>query len=112
MLPFNKLKGSDCVQENGKEGKVTVAVRTNRYSRWEEGRRRLIGLYKKTRNLYGVGAYFDPYKQRICKDSLNKKSIRQLCNRRFRRRMNRWQYGIVQNGGSYRKYEDYWYTII
>lgn len=83
----------------------------NKYYRVLEERRRLRKLFSKTKNIYGVGAYFSKYKNRICKDSVNSKSVRKMCNRRFRRRLNQYRYATVPNGAAYRKHEEYWWSV-
>lgn len=75
-------------------------------------RRKLRKLYEETKNIYGVGAYFDHRKNRIVKDSVNRSDIRRDCNRRFRRRLNSNRYEKVDDGAAYRKYEEYWWSVI
>lgn len=72
---------------------------------------KLSRLYEATKRKYGVGAYFSWQKGRIIKDSINSASIRKGCNRKFRRRLNRGVYERVENGGAYRKHEDYWWAV-
>ena len=111
---FNNFEDDvfDDLDELLEEEEPLKIPRSNRYHRWLIGRRKLRNLYRKTRHKYGVGAYFDYYKHRIIKDSVNSKSIRQECNRRFRRRMNQYRYDTVANGAAYRKHEDYWWGVI
>lgn len=84
--------------------------RTNRYERWRKGRQKLVRLYHRTKNVYGLGAYYNQHKKRICKDTINSKSVRQMCNRRFRRRTNRC-IDYIPSGATYRKYTEYWWSI-
>ena len=86
-------------------------VRPNRYERKRISHHKLNALYNETKEKYGVGAYFDRYKKRIIRDSVNSKSVRRMCNRRFRKRHNSGIYENVQNGSSYKKYEDYWWNV-
>ena len=87
------------------------AVRRNKRYRTLMAKRRLKKLYNETKNIYGVGAYYDSYKKRIIKDSVNKASVRAACNRRFRRRWKSRHYDTVANGAAYRKYEEYWWAV-
>lgn len=84
--------------------------RRNKYERVHVGRRRLKKLYEETKNIYGVGAYYDSRKGRLIKDSVNSASVRRSCNRRFRRRLNRGRFDVM-DGGAYRRYEEYWWTV-
>ena len=74
-------------------------------------KRRLKKLYQETKNIYGVGAWYNSHKGRIIKDSINNKKERQLCNRRFRRRWKNGRYNEVADGGAYRKHEEYWWAV-
>ena len=88
------------------------AQRRNKRYRILMAKRRLKKLYNETKNIYGVGAYYDSYKKRIIKDSVNSASVRTACNRRFRRRWKNGRYDTVSNGAAYRKHEDYWWFVI
>lgn len=87
-------------------------VRRNKHTRFLIARRKLKKLYSKTKNVYGVGAYYDYRKKRIAKESVNSSAERTACNRRFRRRWKNGRYEDVANGSSYKKYEDYWWSVL
>ena len=78
------------------------------YRRAAERNRRLKKLHAETRNTYGAGAYFDSEKGRLAKYSVNKKSVRQMGNRRLRRK----RIDFAPSVGWYRRAYDYWWTVI
>ena len=106
MLDFKIKKLLEAVP-NGRK----CQSRSNHPRRMEQ-KRRLTRLFEETKRKYGVGVFFSVEKQRLIRDTVNNKNTRQACNRRFRHRMNRWRYDKVQDGGAYRKHEEYWWAII
>ncbi len=79
----------------------------NREEARQVGKRKLYHLYEETKNSYGAGAFMND-RGVLRKYSCNKKSVRQMHNRRFRHSKN-WVNG---NGGAYRKEEEYWWDIL
>lgn len=102
------------VNENEFES-VIVESKWNKRRRFIKGKNKLKKLYEETKNYYGAGAYFDYNKQRIVKYSCNSKYVRKMCNKIFRRKMNRTirgDYDNIPNGSVYKKYTEYWWSII
>ena len=87
------------------------AERRNKLTRRNIKKQKLRKLYDSTKTKYGVGAYMDTEKQRLVRYSVNNAGIRTFCNRRFRRRLNGSNYEDIGNGGSYRKHEEYWWSV-
>ena len=83
----------------------------NKHSRHLKGQNKLKNLYLQTKNSYGSGVWFDEDKNRLIKYSCNSKSLRQMCNRHFRRIMNR-NFNFIPNGNKYRRYTDYWWILL
>lgn len=87
---------------------------SNRNESNRKERLKLKKTYLATKNYYGAGVYFCDRKNRFVKYSCNSKKLRQLLNRRIRRKMNR----VVDidesrvSDGHYRKMEDYWWTLL
>ena len=99
---------------NNEETLLLIESKWNKRRRLIKGKNKLKKLYEDTKNYYSAGAYYDYHKKRIIKYSLNKKSIRKLCNRTFRRRMKRTirgDYDNIPNGSTYKKYTEYWWAI-
>jgi hypothetical protein len=82
----------------------------NKRTRRRRGQNKLRNLYSQTRTKYGAGAWFDKDNNRLRKYSYNSKILRQSCNRRFRRRMNR-NFDFIPDGNAYRRYIDYWWIL-
>ena len=91
-----------------------ISVKTdwrNKRTRRLRGRTKLRKLYRQTKNKCCAGAWFDDEKNLLRKYSCNSKSLRQSCNRRFRRRMNR-NLEVIPDGNGYRRYIDYWWILL
>lgn len=82
----------------------------NKYLRILWKRKRVLRLYRETRRKYGVGLYYCHDKQRLVRYTVNKKSVRTMCNRKFRKRMKQYC-EPVSDGGAYRKHEEYWWSV-
>lgn len=72
---------------------------------------RLKRLYSETKYSYGAGAYYDERKKRYIRYSCNDKALRQIMNRRTRRKLKKNHEDTVQNG-QYKKLADYWWTLL
>jgi hypothetical protein len=121
-LKINEIKGavfdepeileeaSEIESFDDSERDVSFINWRNKRTRRIIGRRRLLKLYNATKNWFGSGAWYDDRNNRIRRYYGNSKSLRQSCNRRFRRRMNR-SLDAVSNGAAYRRYVDYWWEL-
>ena len=89
----------------------TKAFRRNKFSRRQIARRKLQSLFRKTRNKYGAGVYFDRWKKRLVQYSIHSKSLRVFHNRHFRRIHNSDLELTAASGGSYKKFSDYRWEI-
>ena len=87
-------------------------MRKGKFLRRLLGLNRLEKLYRETSRYYGAGVYFNSYKNRLMRYSCNSRSLRTLCNRKLRRRMNSDLGYVVANGCQYRKHVDYWWMLI
>ena len=74
-------------------------------------KQRLKKLYGETKYSYGAGAYYDEHKKRYIRYSCNDKALRQIMNRRVRRKLKRNHEDIVQIG-QYKKLAEYWWILL
>ena len=109
---YNKLYDTFIAKETEEDTKYENKIKVrNKRMRKRIERHKMKKLYEETKHKYGVGAYYSEQKKRIIKDSVNNADVRKACNRRLRRKLNRWDLDEIPNGGSYRKHEEYWWAV-
>lgn len=104
-------KAFGITDKSGSEDSPKKADWRNKRTRRLRGQNRLRNLYNQTKTKGCSGASYDEDKNFFKKYSCNSKSLRQSCNRRFRRKMNR-NLNRVPDGGGYRRYIDYWWILL
>ena len=84
------------------------------WNRSHETSRRLKNLYKKTKNHYARGAYYDNDKERYIQFQMSRKGrgnyisyVKKKCNRIVRRN----RFSVPNGKGSYRKMSEFWWEI-
>jgi hypothetical protein len=80
------------------------------YRQAQERKKHLIKTYKKTKNNYGAGVWFDDHKGFYIKYTPSNtpgytKALRRLSNRKVRKAKE------FYNHSSYKKLYDYWWTL-